>query len=223
MIAKAVPSIWTSLEVLATLFLLLAASAATFWLLVRRWESHRQWLALAEWGRENGFRSQVCEPDRLPSPLQAISAREPAVRLCMAGESSTLVQMQTGAVQQSHAIPDVTGKVIWNLLIRHLPTAWHPTGLRPSSSRGSILDLYPLTSFPMLGTTERFTVFGTDSAAARALSDSMTRSLLPPDVGVLLYGNELMLDFSDRPFDEIEFNRMVSLANQIAQKLPVPT
>jgi len=50
----------------------------------------------------------------------------------------------------------------------------------------------------------------------------MLRSLLPPDVGLLLHGRHLVLDFSDRPFDAIEFGRMLALADQLAARLPVP-
>jgi hypothetical protein len=221
MYAKVVPSLWLSVEVLATLSVLLAVSAATFCALVRRWESHRPSLALAEWGKENGFRA--IGKDNLPPPLDSISVREPVVRLAMESEKCVLTQLETAAVQQLNGMPGTTGKVVWNLLIRRMELPWHPTGLRPTGAHASALDLFSLSSFPLLGTTERFTIFGTDSAAARALSASMTRSLLPPDIGMYLHGNHLVLDFSDRPFDEIEFNRMLSLADQISQKLPAPT
>jgi hypothetical protein len=72
-----------------------------------------------------------------------------------------------------------------------------------------------------MGETDRFIVFGTDSAAARALSKSHARALLPPDVGLLLHGRHVVLDFSTRPFDGIELGRMVALAEQLVQHLPV--
>ena len=220
MLAKSVPSTGVSVVVLSTLLVLLGASAATFWALVRRWESHRQWLALAEWGRERGFRAQALDAEHLPPPLNAMNARHVSVRLSVGSEDTRLIQFQSAAVQQPDGTPGTTGTLVWNLLVRRLPTSWHPSGLRPTGLRVSALDLFSLSSFPLLGTTERFMVFGTDSAAARALSESMTRSLLPPDVGLLLHGNALVLDFSDRPFDEIEFNRMLLLADQLAEKLP---
>ena len=97
--------------------------------------------------------------------------------------------------------------------------------LRPVSaaSQQSVLDSFSLSSFPLMGATERFVVFGTDSAAARLISQSMMRSLLPPDIGLLLHRRELVLDFSPRPFDAIEFDRMLALADQLAQRLPAPT
>ncbi|HSU66394.1 MAG TPA: hypothetical protein VLJ39_05965 [Tepidisphaeraceae bacterium] len=220
MLAKAVPSPWISVEVLFTLGLLLAGSALTFWALVRRWESHRQWNALADWGREHGFRSATVDPANLPPPLDSADARQPLVRLAMRSPTGLLIEWQTQALQQSDGTPGTTGRLLWHLLVCRLESAWHPTGLRPAGARVSALDLFSLSSFPTLGTTERFIVFGTDSAAARLLSGSMTRSLLPPDIGLLLHGKHLVLDFSERPFDEIEFNRMLTLAEQIIQKLP---
>jgi hypothetical protein len=217
-----VPSSWISLKVLAALSLLLAASTATFWALVRRWESHRRSLALTEWGREHDFYDVIYDSAHLPEPLGVISTREPQVLLALASERSVLIQFQTRAVQQADGMPGTTGTVTWNLLIRRIELPWKPTGLRPTTAQTSVLDLFSLSSFPLLASTERFTIFGTDSAAARALATSMTRSLMPPDIGLLLHGNQLILDFSDRPFDEIEFNRMLSLAEQISQKLPVP-
>jgi hypothetical protein len=91
--------------------------------------------------------------------------------------------------------------------------------LRPSGAASSALDLFSLGSFPTMG-TERFTAFGTDSAAARAVTKSMLRSLLPPDIGLLLHGRHLVLDFSARPFDAIELSRVAALSDQLASHLP---
>ena len=220
MLAKMVPSLWTDLKVLMTLLVVLLASAGTFWALVRRWESHRQWMAIADWGREHGYRSHPLDPARLPPPLDRLSDQNPLVRVSMADDMTRLLQVQTALAHQPDESPRLGGEIVWNLLIRRLNSTWEPTGLRPSSPLPSVLDLFSLSSFPLLGTTERFMIFGTDTDAATALSASMTRSLLPPDIGLLLHGDQLVLDFSQRPFDEIEFNRMIALINQVAGKLP---
>jgi hypothetical protein len=220
MIVKLPLSPATNAEVLVTLAVLLGASVATFWALVRRWESHRQWHALAEWAAERKLRFRSVERHGVPPILNALSEHSPVVRLYLADEATLLLQFQT---PPKHAAGDLTfssAPAVWNILVRRLGATWHPTGLRPSSARSSILDLFSLSGFPLLGTTERFTVYGTDSIAARTLSGSMTRSLLPPDVGLLLRDEELVLDFSDRPFDQIELDRMLALANQVAEKLP---
>jgi hypothetical protein len=111
---------------------------------------------------------------------------------------------------------------MWNILIREIETPWPPTGLRPTSADSSALDLFSLTSFPLLGASERFVIYGTASKAAASLTRSSARGLLPPDVGMLLHGRRLMLDFSDRPFDTVEFDRMIAVAEQIVGHMPSP-
>jgi len=214
------PWTWITLRVLISLAAIMAASSVTFWVLVRRSTAHRQWVALAEWARDAGFHFRDIR--HLPPPLDAVGAHAPAARICVGNESVLLMQIETTAPTRADVTPGPE-TATWNLLIRRLPTAWRPTGMRPSSASRSLLDLFSLSSFPLLGSTERFVVYGTDSAAARELSQSMARSLLPPDIGLLLYGSELVLDFSGRPFDPIEFNRMLALADQLAQKLPPPS
>lgn len=221
MTAKIVPSPWISVEVLFALAAILVASSATFWVLVRRWESHRQWHALSEWASERKLRVRSVDRDGSAPLLAAIADHSPTVRLYLGDAATQFVQIQTPPRPPVGAATLSPSPEVWNLLIRTIGSSWHVTGLRPTEAKASVLDLFSLAGFPLLGTTERFTVFGTDSLAARALSDSMIRSLLPPDVGLLLRGNELLLDFSDRPFDGIELDRMLALAEQIAEKLPV--
>ena len=72
-----------------------------------------------------------------------------------------------------------------------------------------------MTSFPSLGATQRFVVFGGDAEAARALSETAP-ACSPPDVGLLLHGEFLILDFTSRHFDQIEFERMIDLAEQLS-------
>jgi hypothetical protein len=161
------------------------------------------------------------ERDGPPPLIEAMAEHSPSVRLYLGDAATKLVQIQTTPRPSPGAATLSSAPDIWNLLIRTVGASWPATGLRPTGAKASVLDLFSLAGFPLLGTTERFTVFGTDSVAARALSDSMIRSLLPPDVGLLLRGSELVLDFSDRPFDGIELDRMLALADQIAGKLPV--
>lgn len=220
MTAKMVPSPGISVEVLITLAMILVASSATFWVLVRRWESHRQWHALSEWASERKLRVRSAERDGRPVLLEALADHSPAVRLYYGGAATVLLQFQTAPRQPPGTAGLSSAPEVWNVLIRSIGTSWHPTGLRPTGAPASVLDLFSLAGFPLLGTTERFTVFGTDSVSARALSNSMIRSLLPPDIGLLLRGDALVLDFSDRPFDAIELDRMLALADQIAGKLP---
>ena len=220
-VAAMSPWKWITVQVLFSLGAIMIASSVTFWVLVRRSTEHRRWVALADWAREGSFR--FCPTTTLPPPLDVIVSRRPVVRMCVGNDAALLAQIEATEPPPSSQIPTGPQIAIWNLLVRHMPWTWRPTGMRPAGAQRSLLDLFSLSSFPSLGSTERFVVYGTDSAAARELSQSMTRSLLPPDIGLLLYGNELVLDFSGRPFDPIEFNRMLALADQLAQKLPPPT
>ncbi len=90
----------------------------------------------------------------------------------------------------------------------------------PAEAGVSVVDLFSLTPFPTLGDPDRLLVCGTDPSAARAVADSFVVALLPPDVGLLLHGRGMALDFSSRPFNVIEFNRMLALMDQIAEHLP---
>jgi hypothetical protein len=208
--------------ILLTLLAVVAASTVTFWLLVRRATSHRQWVALSEWARNHRFRFDRTAPESLPPPLHVLQNTSALVRLSLTRESTTLLQLEASSAAPTPTTGAGDRRVLWNLLVREIPFDWPPTGLRPANATASVLDLFSLSSFPTLGATDRFVAFGTDSAAARVVSKSMLRSLLPPDIGLLLVGRQLVLDFSDRPFDAIEFGRMLALADQLAARVPSP-
>jgi len=193
-----------SFAILLTLLVLLGASLGIFWLLVRHCTSHRQWMTLKEWARDRGFKFRLINPSALPPPIAAMS---PLVRLSLTSRTATLAQLQTGPAQ-------------WNLLIRKMPGEWIPSGLRPAQHTTSLLDELKLSPYPAYSSTERFHLVSADAAAARRLSKSIARALIPPDVGLLLWGNWLMLDFTHRPFDPVEFGRMIELAEQVAGMLP---
>jgi len=208
--------------VLFTLLLLFGVSAAVFVWQVRRWTLQPGWRALLDWSRERGF--------KLSRPLAA--AREPFDRFDGARVMTMLESGETRAMQlevpPAAATPQGAGAGAaavepsrWHVLVRQISSAWPATGLRPAHLPASLLDQFSLSSYPRMGETDRFIVFGTDSAAARILSKSHARALLPPDIGLLLHGRHLMLDFSTRPFDGIELGRMVALADQLVRHLPV--
>jgi hypothetical protein len=108
-----------------------------------------------------------------------------------------------------------------HVLLQAIEDPWPPTGLRPAEHATSMLDLLtPGGGATMAGSSVRFTILGHDPAAARLLSASSVRALLPADVGFLLHGNTLLLDFSARPFDPIELDRMLAVATQVAAHVP---
>ena len=209
--------------VLLTLLVVVVASSVTFWLLVRRATSHRQWVAFSDWARDKGFRFRRADPASIPAPFDALRPL-PTVRLSLGKGPTSLLQIEATGPASAPAPGGLNAqrRILWNALTRDLETAWPPTGLRPANATASLLDLFSLSGFPTLGATDRFVAYGTDSSAARVVSKSMLRSLLPPDVGLLLHGRHLVLDFSDRPFDAIEFGRMLALADQLAARLPAP-
>jgi hypothetical protein len=198
-----------SWRVLFTLLLVLGVSVAVFVWQVRRWTTHRGWRALLDWSRERGFK--LSRPDDSPG--------EPFDRL---GRSRVTTLLKSGPTKVFQLLigegPEPTR---WHVLVREIKSTWPATALRPAHMPVSLVDQFSLSSYPGMGEVERFVVFGTDSHAARTLSKSQGRALLPPDVGLLLHGRFLVLDFSTRPFDGIELGRMVALADQLEQHLPV--
>jgi hypothetical protein len=213
-----------------TLFVLLAVlglSCLTFWLLVRRATSHRRWVALSDWGRSRGFRYHPIADGEPPEPFSLMPGARPMARLWLQGRGAQLINMHlpgaepAGNVAIDPAHPDAAAQPPgFHVLIRQVESSWPPTALRPTAKDKALLDLFSLASFPSMIASERFVIFGTDSAAARTLSKSSLPALLPPDVGLLLHGRRMVLDFSDRPFDTIEFDRMLALANHLTSHLP---
>ena len=215
--------------VLATLLLVLGVSAAVFVWQVRRWTQQPGWRALLDWSRERGFKLSR------PQSAAAAAAREPFDRFEGARVTTLLEHGETRAMQlevpPAAAAPEGANAGAaasspvepsrWHVLVRQISSAWPATGLRPAHLPASLLDQFSLSSYPRMGETDRFIVFGTDSAAARVLSKSHARALLPPDIGLLLHGRHMVLDFSTRPFDGIELGRMVALADQLVRHLPV--
>jgi hypothetical protein len=165
-----------------------------------------------DWSRERGF--NLSRPES-PAP-------EPFDRVAGARVITRLESPKTQALQLHIAPGGGVESTRWHVMVRQISTSpWATTGLRPATAPASLLDQFSLSSYPRMGDTARFNVFGTDSQAARILSKSHVRALLPPDVGLLLHGQHLVLDFSSRPFDGIELGRMVALADQLVQHLPV--
>lgn len=200
------------------LMLMLAASCATFYVLVRRWTSGRRWVALEEWARRNRFTVRSGSRTELPPPFEPIRSLNPQPTIGLTGQRTRFIETFIDLPQ-----PQVQGRGVprWNLLVREIESSWPTTALRPAEASESVVDLYRLEAFPTLGSAHRYLVFGADGAAARALSKSSSANLLPADIGLVLHGNHLMLDFTARPFDPIELGRMLALADQLIAHLPL--
>jgi len=194
--------------VLFTLLIVLGSSVAVFVWQVRRWTTHRGWRDLLDFSRERGL--VLSRPDEAPG--------EPFDRLGNATVTTQLASDKLKALQLRLAQGETNTR--WHVLVQKLPSAWPTTALRPSTAPASLIDEFALSSYPQMGDVTRFVVFGSDSHAARVLSKSEARALLPPDIGLILYGQHLVLDFSARPFDGIELGRMIALAEQLVGHLP---
>lgn len=204
-----------TLVILAIIFL---ASVLVFGELVRRETSHRRMALLGEWARSQGLRLiHPANGQNAADLLAPLAPFNPRIDLLIHGPQFALAQLRT----ENSPSASASTSPHWRLLLHRLNQDWPTTALRPTAHTHSIVDLFAISSFPSLGSTQRFVVFGGDAAAARALSESAP-TLLPPDVGLLLHGPFLILDFTSRPFDQIEFGRMIDLAAQLSPRLTSP-
>ena len=215
--ANAIPPPPAPWDVLFVLLAVCALSVFMFFALVKRWTHSRAWVSISDWARSRGDRASVRDCPA-PPPLDALKGTQLLSQVCVSDGKTSLMKLEVLG-----ETPETGSPARWHVLDRHDATRWPPSALRPAGATSSLLDLFSLTSFPLMGETHRFVVFGTDSAPARRLSKSRARALLPPDVGLLLHGEHLILDFSARPFDEIELDRMIALAEQLVANLPAPT
>jgi hypothetical protein len=214
--------LFDSILVLFVLLLLLAASVGMFWLLLWRETSRRREQAMLEWARANGFRLRSGAEGRPPMPLSLFGTVR--IGLWFEGKRCLLVRF---AVQPQgdllNAVPQAAGPLRRNVLIWPIETNWLPAALRPVMGEHSLVDLLNLPAQSTGTSTQRFTAHAAERKVAAAVAESSLRGLLPPDVGLLLLGRHVVLEFSGRPFDEIEFNRMIAVAGQVVAHLPAVT
>ncbi len=204
-------SIWIFLGLVAVL----GTSSLMFWLHARRWTHNRLWVALGDWANRNRFRLRRATKAIVPGPLGGLTLPPPRALVALVGADTVILQLDTPASSDGTKPPQR-----WNVLLRRIGSDWPPTALRPAMHERSLVDLFELASFPALLSSERYTIHGTDAPAARAVVGSMLMALLPHDLGLILHGRSLILDFSTRPFDGIELSRVVSLTDQLVAHLP---
>jgi hypothetical protein len=207
---------WTFLGLL----LVLLASSAVFWIHVQRWSYNRNWVALGDWANRNGFKLHRAKRAWVPAPLAELTLPPPNALVSMVGRRMQLLQMDTPVNDRGGGGGAEAPAPRWNVLVCDVEEYWPATALRPAAHERSLVDLFRLASFPALMASDRFTVHGADAPAARAVVASMLLALLPQDLGLVLIGRRLVLDFSTRPFDGIELSRIVSLTEQLVARLP---
>jgi hypothetical protein len=196
-----------------SLSVVIAAGSAVFYFLTHRWTLDRRRAALADWAAEKRFHLQLPPRTQLPAALQSLASLGARVDLAFIRGPISILQLTTIAQPGSRELR-------WHVLLREMDRAWAPAGLRPVNPAPSFLDLFALNGFPSLLPPERFAVFATDTNSARAMAKSPVRGLLPPDIGLLVHGPYVTLDFSRRPFDTIEFERMLVIMEQLVTHLP---
>jgi hypothetical protein len=198
---------------LLVMFVILAASVWVFTTLVARETRHRAELSLSSWAAARKLRMIDVEnhpPDQ--SAFAALAAVHPKIRRLIQNNVLRIMQVRTDDPPQIK-----TASPQWNLLLLRLDAKWQPTGLRPAARPISIIDLFALSSFASLAPNRNFMVFGAEPSAARALPAAALAAILPPDIGLLLHGSDMILDFTGREFDEIELSRMMDLAAELMQ------
>jgi hypothetical protein len=195
-----------SIFIFVMLMLIFIASLLTFMVLVRRSTTQRRWVLLSDWAQRRKFSRR--ESEQFITLLRKTLNRDFEILLQLSKPDLTLMQIQTAPAQR------------WNLLLqkrrRPQPAI---AGLRPTIAAASLLDLMELENFPTQMINTRFTVLAATSSAARALSDSPSRTLVPADIGLLLAEDWLLLDFSTRPLDPIEMDRILALGEQLGRLL----
>jgi hypothetical protein len=208
----------THIEIVTLLLAMLSASALVFWILVRRMTVQREHVALVEWGKQAGLELVAPDSSHLRGALHVLLRSVAAVEVCLANPTTRLLRVRTQtAAPAGGKLPDRESH--WSIVVRALDRDWKPVGLRPSSASRSLLDFFSLSSFPMAGGAERFLLFAIDSEAAAEFPVASAQALLPHDLGLLMHGREMIIDFSDRRFDGLEFDRLVALAEQLAGRI----
>jgi hypothetical protein len=199
--------------ILLTLGIILGGCVGVWIILVRSLTTRRAALAMAQWAKNHEARFSEIASGELPSKFSVLADFHPKTRTVIDGRHWAIAELTTDAPAEAKGRTPRWRLLAWEVSPDAM--AWNPTGLRPAAHAVSILDLLGLLSFPSLGGSERFVVFGKEATAAEALADSAAQTLLPPDIGLLLHGRTLLLDFSSRPFDPIQFERVVDLAQQL--------
>jgi len=196
-----------SVGILFTLLAILIASGWVFHVLTLQWTTHRPMQAMKDWAGYRRFKYHQT-PVPLPPSLHGLQPLDPKIQTLLTRGPVMLIRLTTAAKPASP-------RPAWNLIIRETQRSQPPAGLRPATAARSFLDLFALSGFPSLLPNERFMIHAAESRDARQLAASNVRGLLPADIGFLVHGPFVTLDFSARPFDSIEFERVMTIMDQI--------
>ena len=209
MIAEALQSPRFSMSIFLTLVVCLIASLGMFVVLVRRWITFRFRYEMEQWAGQHRF--EIVEnpsADSLPPPLNGPEGNGLSARWIFTSEDRTIAQLVLA--------PSATDVRVYNVCIAAIAVNTPAVALKPAVVPETILSRFRLS--PAASTSsERFQILGNDLSANLRLSESVIAGIAPPDVAFLFTGGLMLIDFSSRPFDPIEFDRMLVLANQIGK------
>lgn len=203
-----------SAVVLVVLLLLLAIAGGTFYALVWRETSARRSVALEEWAQATGFYSNPLAKLRAPHPLERFG-KSVHVRRCYVSPSATVVEFTVDPPPGS-----VAAATTFHVLIWPVESDWPAVALRPVLATLALSDMLPLPSQAAKFGSHRFVIHTDHRSTGAHLATSRIGGLMPADIGLILIGRHMLVDFSCRPFDGIEFNRMISVAKQVVAHLP---
>ncbi|QOV88570.1 hypothetical protein [Humisphaera borealis] len=203
------------------LLLLLAIAGCTYFALVWRETSARRAVALAEWAQATGFYFNPLAKLRPPRPFERFGTGV-RIRNCLVSSKATVVEFSVDSPAKATVADDPAAMPShrFNVLVWPVESDWPAIALRPAAAATSLSDILSLPSQAARFGSHRFVIHTDHRTTGKHLADSRVRGLLPADIGLLLLGRYMILDFSCRPFDGIEFNRMIAIAQQVLSHLP---
>ncbi|HEX8341063.1 MAG TPA: hypothetical protein VF624_09160 [Tepidisphaeraceae bacterium] len=191
-----------------SLLAILVASSLMLMQLLRRHTGGRERFKKWEWSINRGFRRGE------PGVVQIEGLDDIRHHTLRALEH--YVRRRDGvAIYKIHSVGPNDRVQTWHLLTHVVDGYSAPIALRPTAATVSVIDLMGLTQFPKLSTESRFAVYGLRATDARELVAGPVRALIPPDIGLILSADQLILDFTLRPFDTVEFSRVLAVAEQL--------
>jgi hypothetical protein len=206
-LAEAILSPRFSMGIFLTLMGCLIASLTMFVVLVKRWITHKFRFELEQWAGQKRFvMSERPNTEALPPPLDGSEGSGLCARWFFKSKEATVAQLILAASARDIRLFNVC-------IVQHAANC-PPVALKPSHGERFVIDLFRLA--PAASTSsERFQIFGNDLSANLRISESSVAGIAPPDIAFLFADGHLLIDFSARPFDPIEFDRMLALAEQI--------
>jgi len=197
------------MSIFLTLVVCLIASLTMFVVLVRRWILHRFRYELEQWAGQQRFEiARRPAHDALPPPFTGPEGTGLSARWIFKSKDRTIAQLIL--------TPSADDIRIYNVCIASNAITIAPVALKPTKVARTILDRFRLA--PAASTSsDRFQIMGNDLSANLRISQSVIAGIAPPDVAFLFTEGHMVLDFSSRPFDPIEFDRMLVLADQIGK------